>query len=51
MTTSEDSKKILQKQNKKYIVERWKREFSFKELQKYQEILDLFKIDMYDLLK
>jgi len=50
MTTSADSKKMLKKQDKKYITERWKNEFSLNELKKYQEILDLFEVETYNLL-
>ena len=50
MTTSSESKKMLEKQDKKYIAERWKNEFSLNELKKYQEILDLFEVETYNLL-
>ena len=41
---------MLKKQDKKYITERWKNEFSLNELKKYQEILDLFEVETYNLL-
>tara|TARA_Y100000590_G_scaffold314564_2_gene355661 strand:- start:14773 stop:15765 length:993 start_codon:yes stop_codon:yes gene_type:complete len=49
MTTSNKSKKMFKSKDKSYIIERWKEKFSYQDLNKFQNILDLFKINIYNL--
>ena len=49
MTTSNKSKKMFESKDKNYIIERWKEKFSYQDLNKFQNILDLFKINIYNL--
>lgn len=50
MTTSKESRKIIDSRDYNAIISRWKNEFKEIDLKRYQEILSLFNIDYYNLL-